>query len=623
MARDLLILDFETYFDSEYSLRKMTTAAYILDARFEMQLAAVKLNKEPHRIIEGADFPAFLATLDPANTVTVTFNSLFDNSILAWRYGFVPHMMLDAMGMARCLLGHKLRKFSLRAVADHLELGSKGESLKQMQGKRAAAIKSEGLWKEHCDYAIQDNVLCEGIFNRLLPLFPQKEQRVMDLVLRCCVEPSFVCDIELLRNHLDEVRQAKAELLNACPIDAIKLMSSAKFEAALKERGVPIQTKISPTGRVVPQFARTDPFMQELQEWPDIEVQAMAAARLGLKSTIEETRAEKLLSIAELPWPEHAVGNMPVPLRYGGAHTHRLSGDWGMNMQNMPADRKKDGKSKLRASLKAPEGHAIIVADLGQIECRLSGWLCKAETLMGQFERKEDPYAALATQIFGRMINRKVDHVEGFIGKTGILGLGYGCGKERFFTMAQQGARVMGIDQDQVTREICDLAVDTYRTMHKEFPTTWRRLDSILEKGWAGVNHMHIRKGVVEVSNGVVHLPNNLKLYYHTPKHNTPDGGFVFEYGGTKHDIYGAKLLENVTQALARIVVMDAAIRLYGRGLRFRMQAHDELVFIVRQECVDEAKQIIHGEMIRPPDWATDLPLTADVGVGDSYAEAK
>ncbi len=622
--RNLLILDFETHYTAEYSLRKMTTPAYILDPRFEMQLVAVKLNNGPHEIIDGPDFPAYLARLDASKTTTVTFNALFDNSILAWRYGFVPDLMLDAMGMARALLGHKLRRFSLRSVADHLELGSKGSALANMMGKRAAAIKSEGLWDEFCAYALQDNVLCEGIFLRLYPDFPRSEHRVMDLVLRCCVEPSFVCDVDMLREHLDKVRWDKAQLLNNCSLDQIKLMSAPKFKLALEERGVVVTMKDSPTAKdeygnpkQTPAFAKTDLFMQELAEHPDVEVQAMAAARLGLKSTIEETRAEKLLSIATLPWPNGA--NMPMPLRYGGAHTHRLSGDWGMNMQNMPADRKKDGKSKLRASLKPPQGSKVIVADLGQIECRLSGWLCGAQTLMAQFAEKRDPYAALGSAIFNRPINRKVDIIEGFLGKTGILGLGYGCGKERFFNMSVQLARTMGLDQSLITRDITDRAVDAYRAMHKEFPATWRRLDVMLRQAWSGNTIMHLAKDVVEVSHGLVHLPGGLKLHYDTPRHEV-DVGFRY---GEDHNIYGAKLLENITQALARIVVMDAAVRLYRKGLRFVLQAHDELVFIIKHDDVDEAVKLVHLEMIRPPVWAPDLPLTADVGVGDSYASAK
>ncbi len=297
-----IFLDFETYFDSEYSLRKMPTPNYILDPRYETILVAVKVDDGKHQIIDGPDFGVWLKQFDPAKTTTITFNSLFDNSILAWRYGFVPSLMVDAMGLARATLGHELSRFSLASVSQYLQLGSKGTALANMLGKRREQIKAEGLWDEFCAYAIQDNVLCEEITARLGPLLPKSEYRVMDLVLRCCVEPRFHCDANLLREHLVQVREAKAQLLAACSIDQIKLMSAVKFQEALEGYGIAVKTKVSPTGKTIPQFARTDPFMAELLEDPNPAVAAMAAARIGFKSTIEETRAEKLLSIAVLPW---------------------------------------------------------------------------------------------------------------------------------------------------------------------------------------------------------------------------------------------------------------------------------------------------------------------------------
>src|ERR1035437_9289396 len=97
---------FECYYDNDYSLRKMPTPNYILDPRYETIMCAVKANDGPHTVIDGPDFPDWLAQFDPAITTTVTFNALFDNSILAWRYGYVPHTLIDAMGMARALPGH-------------------------------------------------------------------------------------------------------------------------------------------------------------------------------------------------------------------------------------------------------------------------------------------------------------------------------------------------------------------------------------------------------------------------------------------------------------------------------------------------------------------------------------
>ena len=625
----LLFLDFETYFDSEYSLSKMPTPNYILDPRFECICCAVKEDMQQAKLIDGPDFPAFLAQYDPNDTATITFNSLFDNSILAWRYGFVPRVMLDAMGMARALIGSKLQHgASLRAVSDYLNIGSKGNALLKVKGMRRQDIFNAGLWKEFGDYAIQDVQLCAGIYDRLSPRFPAAERRVMDLVLRCCVEPRFQVDVPMLTAHLQDVKDAKSAMLAMSGASVDELMSSKKFSDLLIGLGVVVETKTSPTGRTVPAFAKTDSFMAELQEHPDMRVQALACARLGFKSTIEETRAEKLLSIAKLPWQNYLNGNprlysggtMPIPLGYGKAHTHRLVGEWGMNMQNLPTERGSKGKSKLRKSLIAPPGHSVIVADLGQIEARLVAWICGERRLLQQFIDKLDPYALLATDIFGYKVDRKVQKLEGFIGKTGILGLGYGAGVDKFYNMVIIMARNAELDLGTTwTKELAKKSVDTYRRKYNQIPQKWRTLDWILGGPWLHKHMGPMKFGPCLISYGKVEGPGGLCLEYDEPKRDPLDGELSYRYGKFTHKIYGAAFLENIVQFLARIIVMNAALRLRDRGLRFCLQAHDELVFIVPNEILDSSKKIVHEEMTRRPSWAPDLPLTAEIKTGLNY----
>jgi DNA polymerase len=550
--------------------------------------------------------------------------------------------MIDAMAMARSLLGHQLVRFSLDAISKHLGLGQKTGALAKVIGLRRNDIINAGLWSEFVAYANQDNDLCEGIFLRLYPEMPWSERRLMDMVLRCCICPRFVGDIGLLSQHLSDVKIEKAKLLENSNVDKIALMSAAKFSSALEALGVKVETKTSPTtGKLIPAIARTDAFMETLAEHPDVRVQALAAARIGLKSTLEETRTEKLLSIASLVWPPN-IGTMPVPLRFGGAHTHRLSGDWGMNMQNLPTVRGSKGKSKLRQSLKAPPSCKIIAADLGQIEARLTAWITGCSVLVKEFADKLDPYNGLASSIFNRPVNRKlvgtIDEIMGFIGKTGILGLGYGAGPAKFFTMVETLARAMGIDLSAIgwTQELADTSVEAYRTRYHMIQNGWRRLDVILREAWYHGRPMPF--GPVTVDFGCVHLPNGMYLRYADPQEREgawPDGRkrreFVYRYGKENHTLYGAKFLENIVQALARIVVMNAALRIRDRGkltphpedFFFALQAHDELVYVVHDDQVDVAKEIIHTEMVRRPSWAPDLPLTADIGVGDSYGAAK
>lgn len=616
----LLFLDFETYYDDKYSLRHLPIPNYILDRRFECQLCAVKEDNGPSTVVDGPDFPKFIAQFDPLKTTTVCYNALFDNSILAWRYGFIPFRMLDAMGMARALCGHVLPGASLDTVAKTLGLGEKLGTLVKVKGMRRQQVIAAGLMDEFKAYSVQDVELCSKIFFGLYGSFPQSERRLMDLVLRCAIQPRFVCDVPMLTEHLAEVREIKQELLDLCGVSVDELMSTDKFKAALEARGVEIEYKITPTGRSSPSFAKTDPFMASLSNHFDPVVQALVAARLGHKSTLEETRSQKLMDIAKLSWPE-GIGNMPVPMRYGGAHTQRLSGDWGMNMQNLPSSRK--AGSKLRKSLKAPTGHKVITVDLGQIEARLVAWICGAAGLLQQFRDKLDPYAKLAEEIFGYPVDRKVQKVEGFIGKTGILGLGYGCGVDKFFKMVSIMARAMGIDLGDIwTRKLAEKAVQTYRKVNAPIPSAWTRLTNVIHTAFMG-DTVPVEFGPVTISKGRVTGPNGLSMFYADPHRDPETGDHYYRYGRFRHKIYGAKLLENIVQFLARIIVMNAALRIADHGYNFVLQAHDELVYIVPDEEVDKVKQLVHTEMVRTPSWAPDLPLTADVGCGQSYGEAK
>lgn len=265
----------------------------------------------------------------------------------------------------------------------------------------------------------------------------------------------------------------------------------------------------------------------------------------------------------------------------------------------------------------------VIVADLGQIECRLSAFVCDEQTLLKQFADKLDPYAILASLIFGFPVNRKVHIVEGFIGKTGILGLGYSAAAAKFFNMVKMMARAGGIDLGTMwTEELAAKAVATYRKTYRNIPNNgWYKLDRILRTAWLG-NSGPVTYGPVVISEGCVTGPGGLKMRYSVPRVGI-DGDLWYTYGREDHTIYGAKLLENIVQFLARIVVMDAAVRIADRGYNFVLQSHDELVFIVPDADVDRAKHIIHEEMVRCPLWAPTLPLTADLGVGQSYGAAK
>lgn len=616
MLKHFLFVDFETYYDTDYSLRKMSAPEYILHGLFGVQLlAAFDVTWDAPRIILPEEIPDFLTQYPAEETICCSHNALFDLAILGWRYGWVAGRLADTLGMARALRTYP--RYSLGAVAKELfGHDSKGDVIGKVRGMRPQDIKNAGLWPAYRTYAMNDVRLCAQIYFRLAAEFPAEEVKVMDLVLRAAVEPVLYANVPLLQKHLDELRQKKQRLLNDCGYDRAALMSTAQFKQTLESLGVEVKHKPSPANplRSVPAFAKTDGFMEELLEYNGSEnddlnyqVQTLAMARLSFKSTIEETRAERFVNIAKLPWGGNGsrVPLLPVALRYGAAHTHRFGGEWKLNMQNLPRDKT---KSKLRAALCAPPGHKMITADLSQIEARLVSVLSRQEALTQAFRNGEDVYASFASIVFGRPINKRDDPNERFIGKVGILSLGYGAGAPRFNQMVTQQARQYGIPLEGLFDSgVAETTVNLYRSTFQQIPRTWYLMDRYLAAHINGGNDNPAVWGPVEFSAGKVMLPN----------------GMTLRYAPNDARMYGAKLLENISQALARIVIMQAAIRLAKLGLRFRLQAHDELMFVVPEADVEASKKTILKELLRPPLWMPELPLAAEVGVGNNYGDCK
>lgn len=616
-----IFLDFETFYSAEYSLRKMTPVEYVLDPRFECIGCAVRegVDGEPYWV-DGQDLPMFFSDLDPKQTVLVTHNALFDMCIVVWRYNFVPLLMVDTLGIARAVMGHQLKSLSLANVALALNLGVKGGTVHKVIGMSSAAIKASGLYDEYIQYAINDVELCAGIYEKLVltRLFPTSELVVMDMVLRCAIQPQMRVDPYVLAEHLALVRARKEQLLQQVSLDKEGLMSNEKFAVALASLGVEPPRKVSiTTGKETWAFSKTDPDFMALEEHENPQVQALMAARLGYKSTLEESRTERFLAISRLTWPGKDQALMPMPLRYSGAHTHRLSGDWNLNVQNMPRG------GALRSALKAPPGHVILASDASQIEARIVAWLCDQHDLVEQFAKGEDVYSSFASKVFGRPINKKTDPAERFIGKTAILGLGYGLGWTKFQRTVGLQSKAQTGTKIELTDDEAMKIVSTYREAYKQIPTVWRMLNSNLNVLSTGKGAFSI--GPCEFKKEHITLPNGLRLSYHGLQSKNDE--WVYTYGSKEKRLYGGALLENIVQALARIVVMDAGVRLkklFARyDIQMALQVHDELVFVVPDDMADLCKKIALEEMSRRPAWAPSLPLAAEADYGPSYGDAK
>jgi DNA polymerase len=625
-----IVLDFETYYDKDYSLRKMTPPEYILDPRFEVMGCAVidpQLGTGTDAVWFDADGFADYAVrlmeeqLHTRKLVIISHNALFDMCLLAWRYGIVPDLMVDTMGMARALIFGYTGKVSLDATAQFLGLEAKGTTIKNVSGMRTADIKAAGLWQDYMDYAKHDAELCRDAFEKMKPHFPRQEFAVMDMVIRCAVEPRFQLDQDKLALHYNNVVNAKEQLLNKCGLeDRTALMSNDKFAEVLRSMGVdpPMKTSLT-TGNMIYAFAKSDPAMAELEEHPSPEVQALVAARLGYKSTLEETRTQRLLSISRLNWPSGERW-MPMPLRYSGAHTHRLSGDWKLNQQNLPRN------SVLRDALCAPDGHTVVTCDAAQIEARIVAWLAGQDDLTQAFREKRDVYSEFAETVFKQPVSKDTPK-ERFVGKTSILGLGYGMGAPKFTGTIRTQSRLQLGEEIPMTLEEGTEVVLAYRQKYPSIPRAWQILGNMLPEMLN--EKANFKFGPCRVQHEAILLPNGLRLFYpELAQEEGKDGErpqWVCKYAKRPKRLFGGKLYENIVQALARIILFDAALEMAKRypAIKLAHQVHDELIYIVPSAIMDEFKGSLHEVMSTPRGWYKDLPLAAEAAAGPNYGEAK
>ena len=321
----MITYDFETYYDKEFSLSKMSTEAYIRDPRFEVIGVSVKRDEGPIEWLTGDHqyMLEALRSLHMEDEVCIAHNAVFDAAILNWKYGIRPKVHVDTLSMSRPITGLSVGG-SLRALATYFGIGEKGTEIYNTLGKRRADFTPEEL-NAFGRYCQNDVALTWELYKRLRPLTPLKEIYLIDMTIRMFTEPVLELNEPLLAQHLSKVKADKeALLLSVSHGDREAFMSNDKFAELLRAEGVEPPTKVSEkTGKTAYAFAKTDLEFQALLEHPNEKVQALVAARLGLKTTIEETRTEQFLNIARR-------GPLPILLNYYGAvNTGRfcLTGD--------------------------------------------------------------------------------------------------------------------------------------------------------------------------------------------------------------------------------------------------------------------------------------------------------
>lgn len=644
----LVTLDFETYYSKDYGLKKYTTEAYIRDPQFEVIGVAVKVDNYPTDWFSGTmeETKEWLHAIPWNESNLVCHNTAFDGAILAWHFGIRPRYYMDTLSMSRPLHGLNVGG-SLAALAKHYGIGAKGHEVLNALGLRREDFSEEQL-RQYGEYCKNDTELTYTLFNLLKPEIPNKEMYMIDLMLRMFIDPVLELDAGKLETHLINVQRKKEILMNRLlklddrfttdsverrmngeSVDEIvrsMLMSNPQFAEVLKKLGVEPPTKISlRTGKEAYAFGKTDPEFKKLLDHEDERVQAVVSARLGVKSTLEETRTQSFIGIAER-------GPLPILLNYYGAHTGRASGGDKINLQNLPRG------GELRKSMRAPEKHKLVASDSAQIEARVVAWLAGEADLVEAFRNKVDIYSEFASDVYQRPINRKrmvlvegketfPDFVEGFVGKTCILGLGYGMGKDKFKATLKVGQAGVSVDMPLSDAE---RVVNLYRQKYPNIVALWKQGQEALDAMIKGFEY-DLGVGIkLKCKDGKIYLPNGMYVNYPNLRKSGNEYLYDARYGANK--IYGGKVIENVVQALARIIVFDQMAKIDqqfrkkdSKTNRFKvvLTVHDEVVACVPDKAVDKCVEFMEKAMSVPPSWCADLPIACEAAYGDSYGDCK
>ena len=616
----LVTLDFETYYDVGFSLSGLTTEEYIRDERFQVIGVGIKIEEGETKWYTGDQVKTALDEINWKDSALLCHNTQFDGGILSFRYGVVPALYLDTLGMARAIHGVDVGG-SLAFLVEKYNLGVKGTEVVDAKGKRLEHFTESDL-AQYGSYCKNDVELTYKLFQVLVPEFPENEIKLIDLTLRMYTEPTLEVDDALLQARLEEVQAEKSQLLSAlqsklqCNTEEevrAKLASNKQFAELLIELGITVPTKISPTtDKETYALAKGDQGFLDLCEHEDPFIQELCRVRLGTKSTIEESRIERFIDIGS-----RNKGKLPIPLKYYGAHTGRWAGSDKVNFQNLPARDKK--KKALKNAIIAPDAYRVINSDSSQIEARVLVWLAGQNDVVKWYEEGRDVYSEFASKVYNKPIT-KADKTERQIGKTCILGLGYGTG----WSKLQQTLKISaGVTLDE---QECKRLVGVYRDVNNKVIDLWRSCDEALQDmaAWSTNKqpyYLDAHNALLVTPKGIK-LPNGLYIQYPGLTWDVSEAKSKFIYKSRRGfiSIWGGSVVENVVQALARIIVGEQMLEI-NKKYRPVLTVHDAVVCVVPETEVDEALSFIVSTMSKPPSWATGLPVACEAHHGASYGD--
>lgn len=664
-----LVLDFETYFDQDYSLKKMSIIEYITDPHFEFTGLGIKINTEESTFIPGPKVVWAIERLQKKfggsfhNATVAVKNSKFDILILTKKFDLYPPYVIDVEDLSRYYdsrMSHKLKD-----LAKLFKLKAKGDT-NQFKGQHCTEID----WLAMKEYCLGDVEIEYELFKILLPMLdnPEIELPLMQHTLNLYLKPTFNLDHDLAKKIHNEMDNSLDQDIKKVEW-ILKYTTKTKktIEDILRARSIfpKILADVLPEGekvpmktgkkQMIPALAQEDVAFQLLLAHSDEKVRNLCKAKAACASwPLHQAKVQSLIRQTE------CFGNgIHIPIKYYGAHTGRWSGTQKWNPLNLGG--KGRGKpihpliGKVRHTLLAPEGYTLLIADSAQIEARELAWVSGQNNLVKGFSDGQDIYSTFATRLFGEEVRKPTDGdspeaakiltIRRGFGKDAILGCGYGMGTNTFFDRCRQNATLRPLfDSGEYDWDFINKLIKTYRTTYAQIPKFWKTIEKCFR--WVtkypnevmtyfidedGKPHMGQKKldfilenknrqhcGTLnfwkEGSTTIIQLPSGRRLFYRYATVDK-DGKIKYIHGY----LWGGTITENIIQAICRDLLAGWLLECERQGIRIILHTYDELVGCVPEFNAKENLQKMINIMNTGPDWAAGLPLDTEGEISSHF----
>lgn len=658
-----ITLDFETYYDTDYSLSKMTTIEYVRDPRYETHMVSWRSRDlgvdRPKRAIGAESVRAFVAMMQKLQSLgigvrIVGHNLAFDALVLRERFGFETPYYFDTSLLPVLVFGNKLRDMKLETLAGMLKLETdaalKGEAQAalglsdwEMDGKKLSAVLAQvkgkrldeippNLLQAYAAYCDVDVLLTDGVHDAVSSLINDHALYVQDMHLHALVTMPLRVDVPLLHSMRDDyvdTRDAEVTAFGeSCgvPFDGMKtIRSKDKFAKLLMDMGVPdsaLPRKPNKKGEQIYAFAANDLALDVLPEqFPEIELLSEAVRlRLNYNSTAVESKLKRFAA-AGATSPTHDWAFHVKP--FGARNTARHSGGsaTGASPQNMSRAKKIkkhdyiDGVPHRRAAdvsvrdtVMAAEGKELCVADLSGIELRTCMWWCNdLEAIAILSDQSRDLYTEDGRVFFDKPDMTKDDEDLRQAAKITCLAAQYLTGWRKILHQAKLWKVPMTAEQAQTLHAM-------YRVRHTAVVERWGDLEQYMRNLAQGLEFEHEFYPCNLTGEGI-EMPNGFWLRYPDIRYDYRERRFDY-WNAAKRcriNLHAGMIMEQVCQSSATAVFNDVLERTNERlhqqfaGVQFVGDVHDEMLFSCNAGDGARVLEIMLEEMARPVPWWNGL----------------